>query len=99
MEHSMNILPGTDRMQERFEVARSANYVQGNAAVRVHVICREERFYQDVPHEVQLLGPWSVMSRGEVSELAAEHRLTLARQGYVVIEAHMLGFEKRLKGV
>jgi hypothetical protein len=37
--------------------------------------------------------------RGEVSELAAEHRLTLARQGYVVIEAHMLGFEKKLKAL
>ena len=67
---------------------------RGNAAVRVHVICREEQFYLDVPHEVLSLGPWSVISRGEVSELAAEHRLTLARQGYVVIEAHMLGFEK-----
>ncbi len=86
-------------MQERYEVARSAKYVQGNAAVRVHVICREERFYQDVPQEVRSLGPWSVISRGEVSELAAEHRLTLARQGYVVIEAHMLGFEKRLKAL
>ena len=86
-------------MQERYEVARSAKYVQGNAAVRVHVICREERFYQVVPHEVCSLGPWSVISRGEVSELAAEHRLTLARQGYVVIEAHMLGFKKRLKAL
>ena len=53
----------------------------------------------DVPHEVRSLGHWSVISRGEVSELAAEHRLTLARQGYVVIEAHMLGFEKRLKAL
>jgi hypothetical protein len=43
-------------MQERYEVARSAKYVQGNAAVRVHVICREERFYQDVPQEVLWLG-------------------------------------------
>ena len=41
----------------------------------------------------------SVISRGEVSELAAEHRHTLARQGYVVIETHMLGFEKRLKAL
>ena len=84
-------------MQERFEVARSANYAQGNAAVRVHVVCREEQFYLDVPREVLSLGPWSAISRGEVSELLAEHRLTLARQGYVVIEAHMLDFEKRLK--
>ena len=99
MGHIVNSLPGIDGMRERFEVARSANYVEGNAAVRVHVICREERFYQDVPHEVLSLGPWSVISRGEVSELLAEHRHTLARQGYVVIEAHMLGFEKRLKGV
>jgi len=44
MEHIMNNLPGADGMQERFEVARSANYVQGNAAVRVHVICSEEQF-------------------------------------------------------
>jgi hypothetical protein len=73
--------------------------VQGNAAVRVHVICREEQFYLDVPPEVRALGPWSVISRGEVSELLAAHRLTLARQGYVMIEAHMLGFEKRLKGL
>ena len=51
----------------------------------------------DVPQEVRSLGPWSVISRGEISELAAEHRHTLARQGYVVIEANMLGFEKRLK--
>ena len=57
-------------------------------------ICREEQLYLDVPQEVRSLGPWSVISRGEVSELAAEYRLTLARQGYVVIEAHMLGFEK-----
>ena len=57
MEHIMNNLPGADGMQERFEVARSANYVQGNAAVRVHVICREEQFYLDVPHEVLSLGP------------------------------------------
>jgi hypothetical protein len=41
--------------------------------------------------------PWSVISRGEVSELAAGHRLTLAKQGYVVIEAHLLGFEKGRK--
>ena len=73
-------------MQERFEVARSSNYVLGNAAVRVHVICREEQFYLDIPQEVRALGPWSVISRGEVSELAAEHRLTLARQGYVVMK-------------
>jgi hypothetical protein len=84
-------------MPERFEVARSANYVQGNAAVRVHVICREEQFYLDVPQEVRSLGPWSVISRGEISELAAEYRDSLARQGYVVIKAHMLGFEKSLK--
>ena len=81
-------------MQERFEVARSAKYVQGNAAVRVHVICRDEQFYLDVPQEVRSLGPWSVISRGEVSELAAKHRLALAKQGYVVIEANMLEFEK-----
>jgi len=84
-------------MQERFEVARSANYVQGNAAVRVHIICREEQFYLVVPQEIRSLGPWSVISRGEISKLAAEHSHTLARQGYVVIEAHMLSFEKRLK--
>ena len=95
----MSNLPGADGMKERFEVARPANYVQGNAAVRVHVVCREEQFYLDVLHEVLSLGPWSVISRGEVSELAAEHRHTLARQGYVVIEAHMLGFEKGLKGL
>ncbi len=41
----------------------------------------------------------SVISQGEMSELLAEHRHTLARQGYVVIEAHMLGFEKRLKAL
>ena len=82
----MNNLRGWTEMQERFEVAHSANYVQGNAAVRVHVVCREEQFYLDVPQEVRSLGPWSVISRGEVSELAAEHRLTLARQGYVAIE-------------
>ena len=63
-------------MQERFEMARSANYVQGNAPLRVHVICREEQFYLDVPHEILSLGPWTVISRGEVSELPAEHRLT-----------------------
>ena len=86
-------------MQERYEVARSAKYVQGNAAVRLHVICCEERFYQDVPQEVRSLGPWSVISRGEMSELLPEHRHTLARQGYVVIEAHMLDFQKRLKAL
>jgi hypothetical protein len=86
-------------MQERYEVARSTNYVQGNAAVRVHVICREEQFYQDVPQEIRSLGPWSVISQGEMSELLAEHRHTLARQGYVVIEAHMLDFQKRLKAL
>ena len=59
----------------------------------------KKQFYLDVPHEVLSLGPWSVISRGEVSELLAEHRHTLARQGYVVIEAHMLGFEKRLKAL
>ena len=41
--------------------------------------------------------PWSVISRGEISELAGEFRDTLARQGYVVIKAHMLGLEKTLK--
>ena len=100
-------LAGTLRIEKQaarwepngFGVARSTNYVQGNAAVRIHVICREERFYQDVPHEVLSLGPWSVISRGEVSELLAEHRLTLAGHGHVVIEARMLGFEKRLKAL
>ena len=65
--------------------------------MRVHVVCREEQFYLDVPQEIRSLGPWSVISRGEMSELLPEHRHTLARQGYVVIETHMLGFEKRLK--
>ena len=37
----------------------------------------------DVPQEVRSRGPWSALSRGEVSELLAEHRLTLAKQGYV----------------
>jgi hypothetical protein len=60
----------------------------------VQVICREEQFYLDVPQAVRALGPWSVIGRGDVGELAAEHRLTLARQGYVVIEAHMLGLKK-----
>ncbi len=60
----------------------SAKYVRGNAAVRVHVICREERFYQVSRRRSARSGPWLV-----------------ARQGYVVIEAHMLGFEKRLKAL
>jgi hypothetical protein len=70
-----------DGMRERYEVTRSAKYVQGSAAVRVHVICREEQFTLDVPQEIRSLGPWSVISRGEMSELLAEHRHTLARQG------------------
>ena len=53
----------------------------------------------DVPQEVRSLGPWSVISRGGISELLAEHRVTLAKQGYLVIGAHMLGFEKRLKAL
>ena len=41
-----------------------------------------------------LVGEW-----GEMSELRAEHRLALARHGYVVIEAHMLDFDTSLKAL
>ena len=85
MEHNANSLRGDAWMQERYEVARSANYVQGNAAVRVHVICREEQLLPRCSAGgSRALGPWSVISRGEVSELRAEHRLAPARHGYVV---------------
>jgi hypothetical protein len=47
------------------------------------VICREEDF-ADLPDHVRHMGPWQMMSRGEIANLKPEYRSAIERGGYVV---------------
>jgi hypothetical protein len=50
----------------------------------VFVVCRDGAFYELVPEEVQHLGPWQGMHRGEIEKLKPEYRAALARDGYAL---------------
>ena len=58
-----------------------------------HVLCREDEFYTIVPTHIRHRGPWQVLSRGDIEALKPEYRLALARDGWVYIEAHPVGFK------
>jgi hypothetical protein len=49
------------------------------------VICYADRFYDDVPLALRNKGPWAG-DRGLVQNLRDEIRLTLARDGYMLVE-------------
>lgn len=57
-----------------------------------HVLCYLDKFYSDVPHEVRTRGPWQVLWTGEVVNLQPGYRQALARDGFVYVEAHPVGF-------
>ena len=57
-----------------------------------HVLCREDQFYNIVPDGIRKRGPWQVITRGYVQSLKPEYRLALARDGWLYIEAHPVGF-------
>ena len=49
---------------------------------RVFVVCRDGTFYEIVPADVRMQGPWQGQHRGETERLKPEYRLALARDGY-----------------
>jgi len=44
----------------------------------VFLVCRDDRFYEDVPEEVRKLGPWQGNHHGEIEKLKPQYRLALA---------------------
>ncbi len=74
-------------MSQQFELSGD------NITKRHHVICRRDRFYDDVPEAVRKRGPWQLVKSGEVMALLPEYRRTLARDGYVYVEAHPVGLK------
>jgi hypothetical protein len=58
----------------------------------VFVICREGRFYEDLPDDVRRRGPWQGMRRGEVAHLRPELWLDLEEQGYVFVRSELVTF-------
>lgn len=65
----------------RYEISRSGS------DIHVFIICYEDRFYEDVPKDAMLHGPWRVMDRDDVSKLKPEHQKALAEKGYDLIHA------------
>ena len=59
----------------------------------VHLICGAEEAFADLPDHVRHLGPWQVMSRGEIELLKPEYRLALARDGYVLVQSELAVFK------
>ena len=59
----------------------------------VFVVCRDGTFYEIVPEDVLKQGPWQGMQRGEIDKLKPEHRLALARDGYVLVRCELAVFK------
>jgi hypothetical protein len=59
----------------------------------VHLICGEDEAFADLPDHVRHLGPWQVMSRGEIEKLKPEFRLALARDGYALVTCELAVFK------
>ena len=55
----------------------------------VFVICRDGRFYEDLPDDVRRRGPWQGMCRGDVAHLRPEFWLDLEEQGYVLVRTEL----------
>jgi len=58
----------------------------------VHLICLEGEF-EHLPDYVRQQGPWQVMRRGDIVNLKAEYRLTLAREGWVLERSELALFK------
>ena len=63
---------------ERYEALRSVS------DKTLHVLCRAGAFYT-LPDEVRHRGPWQMLRSGFIVHLRPEYRLSLAQDGYVVI--------------
>ena len=74
-------------MTDRYETSYS------HAEKDFHVICREGRFYDDVPDKLLKLGPWQGGVRGEMAALKSEYLALLDRQGFVLIYSHIRDFK------
>ena len=59
----------------------------------VHLICGADEAFADLPAHVRYLGPWQVMSRGEIEKLKAEYRFALARYGYALVRCEAAVFK------
>ena len=59
----------------------------------VHLICGVEEAFADLPDHVRHLGPWQVMSRGEIYKLKPEYRRALARDGYYLVKCELAVFK------
>ena len=73
-------------MTDRYQTLRSVS------DHHVFVVCRDGFFYQLV-EEVRKRGPWQVMKRGEIENLKPEYRLTVARDGYVLVRCKAAVFK------
>ena len=59
----------------------------------VFVVCRDGKFYEDVPEEIRKLGPWQGQHHGEIDKLKPEYRLALARDGYALVKCEFAVFK------
>jgi hypothetical protein len=62
----------------------------------VFVICRDGRFYEDLPLDVRRRGPWQGMQRGLVMHLRPEFWLDLEEQGYALVRTDLAILEPEL---
>lgn len=74
-------------MSDRYETSYS------HADKDVHVICRDGRFYEDVPDKILKLGPWEGGIRGRIEALKPESAPCSPRQGFVLIYSHIKDFK------
>lgn len=51
----------------------------------VHVICRQNDQFQNLPAPVLWMGPFADSIEGDVERLKPHYRLMLAEQGFVVV--------------
>jgi hypothetical protein len=52
--------------------------------VELHLICNAFGF-DDLPHKVRTLGPWTGSHKGDLQNLKPHYRRLLAEQGFVII--------------
>jgi hypothetical protein len=60
---------------------------------RVHLICRVDEAFADLPDRVRHLGPWQAMSRGDIAKLKPEYRLALTEEGYALVKCELAVFK------
>ena len=77
-------------MTERYSVSRS------NTNKNIHLVCGDERFYKDIPHEILHLGPWQGGNRGDVIALRPHIRAMLAEQKFVLVYCHLKDLDKHI---